>query len=218
MVTLRWFGYAGAVVALSLSGCASGGQGEVDVGVTSQPLTVVPSASGGGGSGSGGSAAGDASSPRLQITVTDVEVHVAGDGTDAATHGNADAKGVDASGADGSGSSGWVSVFSGHERVDLLDAAQTEALLGSASVPVGKITQIRLILADDAALVDGGNETKVSCPSCTQTGLKLVTEGKLEVADGDTLHVALDFDPDHSLSSDGQGGWVLKPVIKAVAK
>ena len=74
------------------------------------------------------------------------------------------------------------------------------------------MTQIRLVLAG-ATFVDGTTPTPVACPSCTQTGLKIVTMGKLFVPSGGTLHVTLDFDREHSLSATADG-FRLDPVVK----
>jgi len=100
---------------------------------------------------------------------------------------------------------------SGPTRVDLLRAPAVETFLGSAPIPAGKITQIRLVLVD-ATWFDGASVTPVACPSCTQTGLKIVTMGKLMAPIGVTLHVTLDFDREHSLHAD-PNGLRLDPVV-----
>jgi len=107
---------------------------------------------------------------------------------------------------------GWIIVFDGLAVVDLLQMGSVETFLGAAVVPAGKITQIRLVIAQ-ATWVDGPLTLPVTCPSCTQTGLKIVTMGKLVVPSGGTVHVTLDFDRDHSLRTEN-GGYRLDPVIK----
>jgi len=192
------------VLAIALVGCNSGGgdggTALVEVGITAQALEVTVPSSGGSGSGSG-----SASQKHLEITVSDVLVHVAAHG------GDHEAREDSASGAE-TGESGWFTVFSGKTRVDLLDAITTEALLDSVTVPAGKITQVRIVLTD-AELIEGTKRTAVSCPSCSETGLKIVTEGKVEAAAGDTLHLALDFDQARSLTLK-EGVYRLGPVIK----
>ena len=186
------------VLAIALVGCNSGGGGggeaTVEVGITAQALEVtVPSPEG----------SGTASDRHLAVTVSDVLVHVAAHGADhEAQEGSAPE----------AGESGWFTVFSDKTKVDLLDAITTEALLDSVTVPAGKITQVRIILTD-AELVEGTKRTAVSCPSCSETGLKIVTEGKVEAAAGDTLHLALDFDQARSLTLE-EGVYRLGPVIK----
>jgi hypothetical protein len=190
------------VLAIALMGCNSGGGGGgtalVEVGITAQALEVTVPSSGGSGSGSG-----SGSQRHLAVTVSDVLVHVAAHGADHEAREGA---------APRAGESGWFTVFSGKTRVDLLDAITTEALLDSVTVPAGKITQVRIVLTD-AELIEGTKRTAVSCPSCSETGLKIVTEGKVEAAAGDTLHLALDFDQARSLTLE-EGVYRLGPVIK----
>jgi hypothetical protein len=194
-----------ALAAAVLVGCQGSG-GTIEVGLTSsgQPLTAITAASDGGTS-------GDATivGPRLMLDITRIDVHVAGDGMPDDPPGGLTGTGPSAPPAhDG----GWISVFSGAASVDLLQTGSVEAFLGSAPTPAGKVTQIRLVLAA-ATWVDGASVTPVACPSCTQTGLKIVTMGKLFVPNGGTLHVTLDFDAEHSLHT-GTDGFRLDPVIK----
>jgi hypothetical protein len=185
------------IFAIALAGCGgAGGDASVEVGITAQPLQTTAPSSGGSGA--------DAQR-HLVITVTEVDVHVA------ATGGGDAAKADSAPGKD-TGGSGWITVFSGRTRVDLFDATSTEALLGAMDVPAGKITQVRLVL-DGVELVEGATTTAVACPSCSQSGLKIITEGKVDVAAGGTLHLALDFDQTKSLSQD-EAGYRMDPVIK----
>ncbi|WP_437963830.1 DUF4382 domain-containing protein [Sorangium sp. So ce260] len=180
------------LLAFSIAGC--GGGATVEVGVTAQPLQVplTPPA--------GGDVAADA---HLVVTVTEVSVHVAGD---------EGSPGGDGESADRAGEQGWTTLFSGEVKVDLLDAVSTEEFLGSNEVPAGKITQVRLVLAG-AELVDAAGTSPVSCPSCSESGLKIVTEGTVEVSPGGTLHLTLDVDQASSLTQD-ESGYHLDPVIK----
>ncbi len=184
------------LLAMTLVPCGSGGgDASVEVGITAQALqTTTPS-----------SGSGATTERHLVITVTDVTVHVAATGADD------EAKADPVSGKD-TGESGWITVFTGETKVDLFDATATEKLLGSMTIPVGKITQVRLVLAS-AELVDGVTTTAVSCPSCSESGLKIITEGKVEVAVGGTIHLALDFDQTKSLTHD-EAGYRLAPVLK----
>ncbi len=182
------------VFAIALAGCGSaGGDASVEVGITAQPLQAAAPSS------------GPDAQRHLAITVTEVDVHVASTGGDDATKADS-APGKDAS------ESGWITVFSGKTRVDLFDAASTEARIAAMDVPAGKLTQVRLVL-DGAELVEGTTTTAVACPSCSQWGLKIITEGKVEVTAGGTLHLALDFDQTKSLSQD-ESGYRMDPVIK----
>jgi hypothetical protein len=191
----------------TLIGCgASDGGGHVEVGITSsaQPLAVLPAFAVGDG-------AIDADAgplgPRLILTVARVDVHVAGDDD---SDDNRPPGPLPPNDDDG----GWVTIFSGLARVDLLLAGSVETFLAAAPVPAGKITQIRLVLSD-ATWIDGAASTPVTCPSCTQTGLKIVTMGKVMVPRGGTIHITLDFDRERSLRAD-KDGYRLDPVVKIV--
>jgi hypothetical protein len=187
-----------------VTACSGNGGGTVEVGTTSSNLTAPPSA------------VATNLSPHLLVTVTSVSVHVAG--------ADEDNKGDDkVAGPPGSppapepekddDGSGWVTIFSGSKTLDLRDSAQVETFLASAPVLAGKITQIRLILAGDATLVDGATQVAVKCPSCTESGLKIVTRGQVTIPSGGTLHLTLDFDQGASLAANG-GTYVLNPTIK----
>lgn len=184
------------VLALTMAGCGNGGDGgdggdaSVELGITAQALETTTVPSEGSGSGSG-------SQKHLVITVNQVKLHVAATGA-----------------GEDSGRSGWKMAFSGETKVDLFDATTVEALLGTIDVPAGKITQVRLMLSD-AELVDGETRTPVTCSSCSETGLKIILGGKIDVVEGDRLHLSLDVDQALSLTHD-ETGYRLAPVIKLV--
>ena len=195
-----------ALFAGMLFGCnGSGGTFEVSLTSSGQSLTQVAPAPG--ASGTIDTNAGIAG-PRLLLNVQRVDVHIAGD--DKSDDDPPNPPGSPPPHDDDDG--GWITVFSGVARVDLLLAGSVETFLASAPVPAGKVTQIRLVISD-ATWVDGAVTKPVACPSCTKTGLKIVTMGKLFVPAGGTLHVTLDFDRDHSLSTD-KDGYRLNPVVK----
>ncbi|XYI02164.1 DUF4382 domain-containing protein [Sorangium sp. So ce1128] len=183
--------------AFAVTGCG-GGDGTVEVGMTAQPLQVAAPLPGD---------TGAEAQARLALTISEVSVHIAGDA-------EANERGGDgeSTGDESADEAGWITVFSGEATVDLLDATSTEELLGSNEVPAGKVTQVRLVLAG-AELVDGPITTPVSCPSCSESGLKIVTAGAVEVSPGGTLHLTLDVDQASSLIRD-EGGYRLDPVIK----
>jgi hypothetical protein len=124
--------------------------------------------------------------PHLRVTVQRVDVHVAG--------------------------GGWATISTTERRLDLFETLRTEADLGTASVPAGRITQLRLFLADDAALVRDGVEQAIACASCTQTGIKMVLAGGHEAEAGERVRLGLAFDARASVVDEG-GVAVLRPVI-----
>lgn len=191
-------------LAMTMAGCGNGGGGEgsVELGVTAQALetTTLPS-----------EGSGEAAQKHLVITVDQVKLHVAVTGADD----DADEDSVpEMDTSTDMTTSGWKVAFSGEAKIDLFDATTTEALLGTIVVPAGKITQVRLVLSD-AELIEGTTRTPVTCSSCAETGLKIILGGKVNVVDGDRLHLQLDFDQATSLTHDG-AGYRLAPVIKLV--
>ncbi len=193
-----------ALFAGALLGCEASGGGTVEVGLTAsgQPLMAATPDLDGGIISTDAGVAG----PRLILTVQRVDIHIAGGDDDDFPPGPPG--GSPPKDDDG----GWVTVFSGVAQVDLLEAGSVEAFLGSGPVPAGKVTQIRLVISE-AVWLDGAIRKPVTCPSCTKTGLKIVTMGKVVVPVGGTLHVTLDFDRDHSLHDD-KGEFRLDPVVK----
>lgn len=189
-----------------LFGCgnAGGGGGTIELGLTSSGQALMVGALDAGAMDPDAGPVG----PRLILHVVRVDVHVAGDddGDDPPDPPPPPPPNPPPSEA------GWITIFSGAEQIDLLQAGSVETFLASANVPAGKITQIRLVI-EDATWIDGATTLPVQCPSCTQTGLKIVTMGKVVVPSGGTLHVTLDFDRDRSIRTD-KDGYRLDPVVK----
>jgi hypothetical protein len=127
----------------------------------------------------------------LNITVTKIEVHRAGD-------------------TDG-GNGGWITVVEGSYPFELLGLAGVEELIGSAEVPVGKYTQIRIMAVGDTAVVDG-LELPLDLPS---DSLKIVNPPEFEIVEDGVTGLTLDFDiqEDGSIVDNGSK-IILRPTIK----
>lgn len=82
-------------------------------------------------------------------------------------------------------------------------------------IPAGTINQIRLVLGDDNTVVVDGQTYELTTPSAQQSGLKLNLNETLEA--GYEYEYILDFDVDESIVEQGNGGYSLKPVIRATA-
>jgi hypothetical protein len=119
---------------------------------------------------------------------------------------------------------GWSEVvLSPARRIDLLTLTNGVLEdLGQTSLPAGRYTQLRLVLAaNDAAhplansvVPVGGQETALESPSAQQTGLKLNLD--VEVPVGKVVDLALDFDACRSVVRLGNSGrYNLKPVLSA---
>jgi hypothetical protein len=97
---------------------------------------------------------------------------------------------------------------------DLLElTGGVSVLLVDDEIPAGSISQIRLILGDENSIVVNGETLPLSTPSAQQSGLKIQVNRTLEA--GIFYEFILDFDVEKSIVSQGNGGYSLKPVIRA---
>lgn len=131
-----------------------------------------------------------------------------------------DIKGIEVNvSSDPSSSSGWQPLANFNSGVyDLLKLTNgADVLLGSAELPAGTISQIRLVLGTNNSVTIKGQEYKLSTPSAQQSGLKLNINATLEA--GITYKLLLDFDAGRSVVKAGNSGkYNLKPVIRAIAE
>lgn len=88
-----------------------------------------------------------------------------------------------------------------------------DVLLGNAPIPVGDVSQIRLILGDDNTIRVNGELHPLDTPSAQQSGLKVNVHYNFEP--GMVYHVWLDFDAGKSIVERGNGTYGLKPVVRA---
>ena len=114
----------------------------------------------------------------------------------------------------------WVHVQQEPIRVNLLDWSNGETfLLGSAEVPAGKYTQIRIKI--DSAYI-GVNDSlfELTVPSGLKTGLKLGPQ--FTINEGSTYSLILDFDACRSVVVNGPknnpNGYELKPHIRVITQ
>ncbi len=91
--------------------------------------------------------------------------------------------------------------------------AGVNVLLYNDEVPAGSISQIRLVLGEENTIVVDGETLPLATPSAQQSGLKIQVNETLQP--GILYEFMLDFDVDKSIVSQGNGGYSLKPVIRA---
>lgn len=91
--------------------------------------------------------------------------------------------------------------------------AGVNVLLFNDEVPAGNISQIRLVLGEDNTIVVDGQTLPLDTPSAQQSGLKIQVNENLQP--GILYEFMLDFDVDKSIVAQGNGGYSLKPVIRA---
>lgn len=90
-----------------------------------------------------------------------------------------------------------------------------DTLLGTTTLPAGKIAQLRLVLGSTNSIRLNNVTAPLSTPSAQQSGLKV--QLNTELKDGITYKILLDFDAARSIVATGSGKYILKPVIRAVA-
>ena len=171
---------------------------------------ILVACGGGGGSSDGGTgtlkvALTDAPTcgyDNVYVTVEKVRVHTSDQAAD----------------ADG----GWREVvLAAPQRIDLLTLSNgVLAELGQTTLPAGRYSQVRLVLAANsgadplanAVKPTGGTLVPLDTPSGQQSGLKL--QAHFDVAANQTADLVLDFDACRSVVQRGNSGqYNLKPVV-----
>lgn len=187
------------------------------MGVCAAIALVLAACGGGGGIGGTGAPIGslrfavtDAPScgyDQVNITIQKVRVHASATAAD--------------------GDAGWSEVVLAPEkRVDLLTLTNgVLEELGQTSLPAGKYTQLRLVLATNgpaaplanSVVPTGGTETALDTPSGAQSGLKLNVD--IDVPAGQLADFVIDFDACQSVVPRGNSGrFNLKPVIRVIPR
>ena len=87
-----------------------------------------------------------------------------------------------------------------------------DTLLGTIQLPVGHISQLRLILGANNSVVLNGISYPLVTPSAQQSGLKLAINADL--LSGIDYKIWIDFDAARSIVLTGNGTYILKPVIR----
>ena len=111
----------------------------------------------------------------------------------------------------------WVQVNAQAGIYDLLELTNgKDTLIASADIPAGAMTQIRLVLGSNNAVVVDSVNHPLSTPSAQQSGLKLIVNQTLQ--GGVNYDLLLDFDAAQSIVVTGNNKYILKPVIKVIAE
>lgn len=112
----------------------------------------------------------------------------------------------------------WVTLNAKAGVYDLLELQNgvTALLADKETVPVGKISQMRLILGDTNYVVLAVDSSRVdlNLSSQDETGLKFLVNADIE-KDKET-EILFDFDAGKSIIETGNGALKLKPVIQDV--
>lgn len=125
---------------------------------------------------------------RLDVTVSEIQVHRASDDT--------------------AGEDGWITVISDSRTFDLIALRDAQEFLGEEELEAGHYTQIRLSV--DNVTVNG-TEAEIKLPSGE---LKVI--GQFEIKADCTTALTLDFDAEASLDYTPQGKAIFQPVVKPI--
>lgn len=106
----------------------------------------------------------------------------------------------------------WVSLAVKKGVYNLLDFRNgMDTLLATLELPAGTISQMRLVLGTGNKIMVNGTLYDLEAPAALQSGLKFTINAHL--IEGVTYELFLDFDAGHSIVENGNGGYLLKPVI-----
>lgn len=110
---------------------------------------------------------------------------------------------------------GWVTLGLARQGVyNILQFSNgLDTLLCSATIPAGKISQMRMILNSNNSIVVNGTSYPLNTPSAEESGIKLNLN--TDFLPNGSYDVWLDFDAGKSVVVQGNGSYKLKPVIRA---
>jgi len=91
-----------------------------------------------------------------------------------------------------------------------------DTLLAAADLPAGTISQMRLVLGSNNSVVVNGQSFPLKTPSAQQSGLKFNIHSTLTA--GIVYRLWIDFNAGRSIVTTGNGGYILKPVIRTYAE
>jgi hypothetical protein len=108
----------------------------------------------------------------------------------------------------------WVELKSNPGVYDLLSLRNniTVVIADDEELPIGKISQIRLVLGDNNFVIAEGIKHMMTIPSSGTSGLKINVHETLRR--NDNLVITLDFDAEQSVNITGNGDYIMNPVIK----
>ncbi|AHZ85396.1 hypothetical protein Bb109J_c2710 [Bdellovibrio bacteriovorus] len=118
----------------------------------------------------------------------------------------------------GAGKAGRLILAKGLGPVDLLQLQNGVTLpLQDVEAPAGiRIQQIRLVLKPSGHYAVKGDDSicELKTPSAQKTGVKIILTNKVQFEAGHHYNIVVDFDALKSVVVQGNGGCLLKPVLK----
>jgi hypothetical protein len=108
----------------------------------------------------------------------------------------------------------WIDLPTNTGIYDLLLLANdvTVILADEKEIPIGRVSQIRLLLRNNNTIVVGGQIFDLKIPSGYETGIKV--QVYQEIKRNQRLLIVLDFDAEKSILQNGTGDYSLHPVVK----
>lgn len=107
----------------------------------------------------------------------------------------------------------WLQIGGALPMINLLDLREESMLIASSGMPSGTYTQIRLFISE-ASITDASGTHTIRIPSNLQTGIKVNIDATVD--ENTVTTVLLDFNVQRSVVRQGNGTYLLKPVIPAV--
>lgn len=140
----------------------------------------------------------------VNVTINSVRIHKNTDAETDSTESDEDAE-----------ENGWITITDEQMKVNLLELTNgNQVMLGAEELESGTYSQVRFILGDDNTVTVDGETHDLQTPSAQQSGLKLNVNA--EVEENSTYTLLVDFDAARSVVEQGNGGYLLKPVLRAV--
>ena len=112
-------------------------------------------------------------------------------------------------------SSQWFELETHAGIYNLLDFRDgVDTLLAQGELPVGYVSQIRLILGENNSIVTLTDTFALNIPSGSTSGFKILVNQ--ELSDVESLDLLFDFNAGKSVIEKGNGAFQLKPVLHLV--
>lgn len=111
----------------------------------------------------------------------------------------------------------WVTLTMGSQHIFDLLALQnnvTAVLAQNTQVPAGKVSQMRLYLGTNNTVVLSSDSSThpLTIPSAVQSGIKINVDAT--IPSNQTVVITLDYDADKSINKNGNGEYIMNPVIQ----
>jgi len=91
-----------------------------------------------------------------------------------------------------------------------------DTVLASMDLPAGTLSQMRMTLGSNNSVVINGQSFPLKTPSAQQSGLKFNIHANLTA--GIVYRLWIDFNAGSSIVTTGNGGYILKPVIRTYSE